>query len=166
MSGRRPCWECQRAGAGLVEAGGESDWALSSGRVSHPSMWRHLTERGQWKPGPEAWAQGPRTWPGSHWLGSSDSRGGVLEEIIQAGGKEKTRHRALGEGHTRRGRGGRGPAEGGRRVRTWSRRRHFRGRKSEPPTSCWLTPGETQTFLLPRLCRMGGLMSTLPHQVS
>ena len=47
VSGRWPRWECQRACAGLVEAGGESDWALSSGRVSHPSMWRHLTERGQ-----------------------------------------------------------------------------------------------------------------------
>ena len=46
VSGRWPRRECQRAGAGLVEAGGESDWALSSGWVSHLSMWRHRAGRG------------------------------------------------------------------------------------------------------------------------
>ena len=52
---------------------------------------------------------------------------GAFEEIIQAGGKETTRHSALGEDRPRRGRGGTGPAEGGRRARKWSPRRRFRG---------------------------------------
>lgn len=67
---------------------------------------------------------------------------GAFEEVIQAGGKETTRHSALGEEeqNLQREAGERGSGAGGGALEAIN--------ESEPQTSCWLTPGKDQTFLL------------------
>lgn len=98
----------------MVEASGESDWALSSGLVSLPSTCGGVRQKGcigdlELRLGVRA-TEGDLGVTGREVV-TTEAR--ELGEIIQAGGDEKVQDRALGKDcMKRRGRGRRGSCKG------------------------------------------------------